>query len=419
MRLDIFFKAGSVAIAIAVSAAGAGTASAAGGPAWDWRLPFDGTLNISQAMGYATHTGRSAESVDYAMPGKSFKVRAAHNGYVLTVGNEPAGYGRHIVLRTEDSAQVISIYGHLERMLVTQGQYVNAGDVIGDAGKTGNAYGIHLHFEARTGYTGAGTGTAAPVRGIPGNQFGPTYAPAPAFLTASGVNDGQAQHPPNRWPFTTNARHLSDYTASPFAGSTTPPEVHLSFFDTGAFVHLGASPDRRDSAAPEWKAEFRMGACTWGATNCDGIQYYNPGAFGAWPYWYPASVPSTGKRTLLFWTYRPYNGAWSTSTRVAELMLPQYNTSDRAYAPGAAAVYDIPDNGQHTLIEAGNYATPYLFYSLYVARGNTWAHQYVDSDNAGKFKINRSYAEKTSVIICGTTSTAFVCSTPLVLNPHA
>lgn len=417
MRASILFKACSVAVA-AVAALQSGAASAAGGPTWSWRLPFNGTLDITQAMGYATHTGRSAEAIDYATSKGSFTVRAAHNGYVLSIGNETAGYGLHIVLRTEDSAQLISLYGHLATVSVAQGQYVNAGDSIGISGRTGNASGIHLHFEARTGYTGAGTGTAAPVRGIPGNQYGPTYAPAPAFLTKAGVNDGQAQHPPNPWPFITNARHLSDYTTSPFAGSSTPPEVHVSFFDTSGFVHLGASPNRRDAAAPDWKAEFRMGLCTWSTRNCDGVVYYDPGQFGAWPYWYPASVPSTGKRTLLFWAYRPYNGTWSSSLRVAELMLPLYNTSDRAYAPGLAAVYDIPDNGQNTLIEAHNYSTSYLYYSMYVARGNTYSHQLVGTNNAGKFKLNRSYAEKTSVIVCGTTATAFVCGLPLVLNPH-
>jgi murein DD-endopeptidase MepM/ murein hydrolase activator NlpD len=41
------------------------------------------------------------------------------------------------------------LYAHLSRVYVAQGQWVAAGDSIGEAGCTGSCTGTHLHFELR------------------------------------------------------------------------------------------------------------------------------------------------------------------------------------------------------------------------------------------------------------------------------
>ena len=42
-------------------------------------------------------------------------------------------------------------YAHLSTVNVSQGQQVSQGQAIGIIGATGNAQGIHLHFEVRVG----------------------------------------------------------------------------------------------------------------------------------------------------------------------------------------------------------------------------------------------------------------------------
>ena len=42
-----------------------------------------------------------------------------------------------------------TLYAHLSKLCVTQGQQVQEGQLIGYSGDTGNCYGAHLHFEVR------------------------------------------------------------------------------------------------------------------------------------------------------------------------------------------------------------------------------------------------------------------------------
>ena len=42
-----------------------------------------------------------------------------------------------------------TLYGHMKSVAVTEGQYVEQGQVIGYVGSTGYSTGAHLHFEVR------------------------------------------------------------------------------------------------------------------------------------------------------------------------------------------------------------------------------------------------------------------------------
>ena len=73
-------------------------------------------------------------------------VVAAAAGLVSYVGEEE-GYGTMLVLSHADD--YITAYGHLSRVFVYSGQFVEAGQPIAESGNTGISSGPHLHFEVR------------------------------------------------------------------------------------------------------------------------------------------------------------------------------------------------------------------------------------------------------------------------------
>lgn len=66
-------------------------------------------------------------------------------------------YGNMIKLRhsTYKYSSLETLYAHLSKIVVHQGEHVKEGQIIGYSGDTGNCYGAHLHFEVR--YKGSRT----------------------------------------------------------------------------------------------------------------------------------------------------------------------------------------------------------------------------------------------------------------------
>ena len=86
-------------------------------------------------------------------------VYAAEGGTVETAyrwnGKRTQGdinsYGNMVKLRhtTYKYGTLETLYAHLSKLCVTQGQQVREGQLIGYSGDTGNCYGALLHFEVR------------------------------------------------------------------------------------------------------------------------------------------------------------------------------------------------------------------------------------------------------------------------------
>jgi murein DD-endopeptidase MepM/ murein hydrolase activator NlpD len=102
------------------------------------------------------HTG-----VDIPAP-RDTPVLAAGSGKVTWAGyglyalqydpNDP--YGLAVAIKHDFGYQgdtLFTVYGHMDKIFVTVGQYVHTGDVIGLVGDTGKVTGVHLHFEVREG----------------------------------------------------------------------------------------------------------------------------------------------------------------------------------------------------------------------------------------------------------------------------
>lgn len=65
-------------------------------------------------------------------------------GKVTEVGYDENGYGNYVVV--DHGNGYTSLYGHLQKATVKQGDTVSAGQQVGVIGSTGNSSGPHLHL---------------------------------------------------------------------------------------------------------------------------------------------------------------------------------------------------------------------------------------------------------------------------------
>ena len=113
-----------------------------------WALPLDEIVFTSpfglRALETEMHTG-----IDLAA-NEGTPYKAVHGG-VVRRGDETeahlGGHGKAVIVEHEDGTQ--TLYGHSSKVLVTEGQQVKAGDVLGLVGDTGYSFGPHLHLEIR------------------------------------------------------------------------------------------------------------------------------------------------------------------------------------------------------------------------------------------------------------------------------
>lgn len=85
-------------------------------------------------------------AIDIAAQPGSF-VTAADRGVVIRAGWNDQGYGRFVVV--DHNIDYVTLYAHLDQVLVAEGDVVGQGEILGTVGSTGNSTGPHLHFEIR------------------------------------------------------------------------------------------------------------------------------------------------------------------------------------------------------------------------------------------------------------------------------
>jgi lipoprotein NlpD len=76
-------------------------------------------------------------------------VVAANNGVVAHSGNQVRGFGNVVLVKHDNGT--MTVYAHLDKVSVTNGQVVSAGEKLGTVGKTGTVTQPQLHFEIRQG----------------------------------------------------------------------------------------------------------------------------------------------------------------------------------------------------------------------------------------------------------------------------
>jgi murein DD-endopeptidase MepM/ murein hydrolase activator NlpD len=106
------------------------------------KIPVPEGSKISQYN--RDHVVRGGKGIDWAVP-IGTPITAAAAG-VVAIAEYSATYGNHVHLYHGSS---VTIYGHLDRWIVSPGEKVVEGQVIGYSGNTGDSSGPHLHFEIR------------------------------------------------------------------------------------------------------------------------------------------------------------------------------------------------------------------------------------------------------------------------------
>ncbi len=110
-------------------------------------LPVDGGRLTS---GFGARWGRAHAGIDLAAPMRTPE-KAAMDGVVLEAG-PASGYGLAVFVQHGNGD--VTVYGHMDEILVSAGQVVRAGDTIALLGNRGQSTGPHLHFEVRLGGLG-------------------------------------------------------------------------------------------------------------------------------------------------------------------------------------------------------------------------------------------------------------------------
>lgn len=116
----------------------------------DMILPLSGfdPSNITSNYGPRTHpiTGRASNHTGMDLSGAlGTPILAAANGMVMGAVQGDPVYGNQIILGHGRNKN--TMYGHMDKFNVKEGQKVRAGDVIGYVGSTGMSTGPHLHWE--------------------------------------------------------------------------------------------------------------------------------------------------------------------------------------------------------------------------------------------------------------------------------
>ncbi len=172
-----------------------------------WLWPVPGSYVITGLdYYYSGNPHGKGQAVDIGNNGYSDSTRldviSATSGEVLYIQNSydettnrGSGWGNYVIVK---SGNVCIIYAHLQKVTCKYGK-INAGDVIGKMGNTGNSTGVHLHIQA---YPYDQNSTSTDIHIFDKYIHNPLYVPH--FRFRSGVIDHSVRY----------GEHLSAYYTS-------------------------------------------------------------------------------------------------------------------------------------------------------------------------------------------------------------
>ena len=96
--------------------------------------------------GFGSRWGTSHKGLDIAAP-IGTPIHVPLGGTVISSGSA-SGFGMWVRVRHDDGT--VTVYGHINRSLVSEGEQVSAGQQIAEVGNRGQSTGPHLHIEVVT-----------------------------------------------------------------------------------------------------------------------------------------------------------------------------------------------------------------------------------------------------------------------------
>lgn len=103
-----------------------------------WMWPADGVITDT----YGTRNGKH-KGIDIA-GGLGTPIHVVDEG-IVTRSYYSSSYGHVVFVKHPNHFE--TVYAHLSKRKVSEGQKVKQGEIIGDMGSTGRSSGVHLHFE--------------------------------------------------------------------------------------------------------------------------------------------------------------------------------------------------------------------------------------------------------------------------------
>lgn len=108
------------------------------------------SINLLSGFGWRIHpihrVRKMHAGIDFTAP-QGTPIYATGNGKVVRVRHDKRGYGLNIIIDHGYGYQ--TLYAHLSKTLIKQGQAVTKGQKIGLVGSTGTSTAPHLHYEVR------------------------------------------------------------------------------------------------------------------------------------------------------------------------------------------------------------------------------------------------------------------------------
>lgn len=107
---------------------------------------YDFKMTVPSMSGISQGFSRWHSGIDITAPAGS-KIYPIQAGMVLRVENTRFGYGRSILIDHGDG--LTSLYAHVGKVMVEEGDVVNPKTILAEIGLTGRTTGYHLHLEIR------------------------------------------------------------------------------------------------------------------------------------------------------------------------------------------------------------------------------------------------------------------------------